>query len=526
MSDQKLFTVRPTSKQPRIDYKECFRICLSPASLVQVKLRIGELCQLHHPSGGESEAEGGQAPLPKTAIAWTAPEKIHDTVVQTSKQLQELYGFKLGDKISITPAADPLAEITIVRLEEQPSRIGGGGNGSVPAELSDTERPHWEWGLAYPLSRCEIVSEGMTFELDLKGSRRRFKVVEINSGRNGSENTISQFTDKSRIVISNAQMGSGDAAQTRLEVSSQGLGGLGPQLERINERLRDFDVHEDIIMPSFYKNSGGILIYGAKGTGKSTVLSKIEEAGWRKVFNVNSSVMNRSVNGTEGATILRNIFTDALKYQPSLIAIDQLDYIAPKRGSNEASLFPILCEGLDRLQDSSVLVVGCTRQPNDVDETLRTPHRLGIEIELPVPTAKARLEILLALRGPSAEPGDALLKDMATRTHGYVGADLFSLLQLACRKAKTRTIAHNASIEEEATKVNGDFEKPARAPLQIQDKDISLALRAIRPTAMREVFLETPNVKWTDIGGQRDIKRRLQKAVERPVKVYILFQPY
>ncbi|KAK2811023.1 hypothetical protein FQN49_008491 [Arthroderma sp. PD_2] len=283
-------------------------------------------------------------------------------------------------------------------------------------------------------------------------------------------------------------------------------------------------------MPSFYKSSGGILVYGAKGTGKSALLSKIEEASWRRTFAITSSIVNRTSSG-DGAAVLRKIFSDALKYQPSLIKIDQLDFIAPKRGSspNEASVSPALCEGMDTLQDSKVLVVACTRHPNDVDDSLRMPHRLGIEIELQIPTSKSRLEILYALRGPASEPTDELLQKMATKTHGYVGADLLSLLQLSCRKAKARMlsptpsqlangIASNHMAEDESGPQPIPDHPGKPLPLEISERDMSLAMKEVRPTAMREVFLETPSVRWSDIGGQRYIKSRLQKAVERPLK--------
>lgn len=526
MADQKLFTVRPTSKQPRNDYRECFRVYLSAASLLQLKVRVGEPCQLQLPGDPASDADGGNPPVVKTAIAWSSPEKVHDTVVQTSKQLQELYGFKLGDKIYVSRAEDPLTDVIVVRVEEADS-VRGGGNVSSLDELPDTERPHWEWGLGYPMSRCEIVSEGMVFEVELKGSRRRFKVVEVNAGRSGDSNTIYRFTEKSRVVISNAQMDTGGATPTRLEVSSVGIGGLGPQIDRINERLQDFNIQEhNIIMPSFYKSSGGVLISGTKGTGKSTLLSNIERACWKKLFKVNLSVMNRT-SGADGAAVIRKIFSDALKSQPSLISIDQLDYIAPKQSSGESSLAPTICEGLDSLQDSKVLVVACTRHPNNVDDSLRTPHRLGLELELQIPTAKDRREILFALRGPSPQPSDSLLERMSKETHGYVGADLFLLLQSTCRKAKNRIVADIKSRQTSTNKTSdgteveqGETEGPGpEIQLDIQQEDIYAALEGVRPTAMREVFLETPMVRWSDIGGQKDIKERLQKAISRPIKV-------
>ncbi|KAK2760377.1 AAA+-type ATPase [Arachnomyces sp. PD_36] len=501
---QRQWTVRPLSKQQRPDYKDSFRIHLAPSILLLLKLRAGDLCRLELVQG-----------KPKTAIAWTAPEKIQETVVQTSKVLQDCYGFKLGDKISITKEDEPLGEAVSVRLEECTDTTKNSSQG----QLEENDREHWEWGLEHPLSRCEVISTGMVFDLDLKARRRSFRIAEISSRSRNDTNTIFHFTAYSKVRI-----GGSDEAPSKpptLEVAPSGLGGLNPQVKQINETLRDFSYSShNLTMPSFYQRSGGLLVYGPKGTGKSTLLSNIAAAGWTTVFTIGSSILRS--NSGDGEAILRKNFADALRAQPSLVLIDQLDFIAPKRGSNDSSsVASVLCEMLDSVRNSHVFVAAATRHPNDVDDALRTPHRLGMEVELQVPTAKDRVEILRAIRGPSTEPNDALLSTTAEQTHGYVGADLFALLQLACRKARSRqleSIASQDSSQEPAVE-NADEATPSpNISLQINEEDVHLARQEVRPTAMREVFLETPKVRWTDIGGQHDIKRHLQKAVQRPLK--------
>jgi AAA family ATPase len=275
-------------------------------------------------------------------------------------------------------------------------------------------------------------------------------------------------------------------------------------------------------MPSFYESNRGILIYGPKGTGKTTLLGQIEKAGWRQVFKIGSSTLGRSTSESESK--LRNIFQEAMRSKPSVLIIDQLEFIAPKRTSlDSSSLAAVLCENLDAIRSASVLVVAATRHPNLVDDSLRTPHRLGTEIELQVPTAQDRAEILRVLRGPvTAGLSDSFLDLLAEKTHGYVGADLFALLQMICRKARQRqSLEQGLSLQNLEISPSPQGEDGAGVELDIQISDMMSALQEVRPTAMREVFLETPKVRWSDIGGQKEIKERLQNAVERPLKVRI-----
>ncbi|KAL1979915.1 hypothetical protein VTN96DRAFT_5000 [Rasamsonia emersonii] len=508
MSESRLFTVRPLSKQPKNDLRDWFRIYLSPSSLTFLKLRAGDLCFLQQSEGP-----------PKTAIAWTALENIQNTVVQTSKVLQDCYGIKLGDKLTITRLDDSLDEVATVLLEECTDSDKLANYGS----LLDADKQHWEWALEYPLSKCEILSVGLVFDMELKGQRRSFKVAEL-WAQSSSAKTIFRFTKASTVKIGDDKQKMARVA--KLEVRESGLGGISDQIKRINQILVDFrsEMHP-VSMPPFYKLSRGLLIYGPKGTGKTALLQKIEAAGWEKSFVIGSSTLSRSVG--DGEAKLRKIFHDALLSQPSVIIIDQVEFIAPKRTSHDSSsLAYVLCESIDALRSAKVLVVAATRHPNDVDDSLRTPHRLAIEIELSVPTAAARAHMLRAMRGESTEPSDSLIEFMAEKTHGYVGADLFALLQLSCRKARDRLIMagsiHN-DIDGDVSDIavpRADLpgEDNSGVPLTICEIDVIQAMQEVRPTAMKEVFLETPKVRWSDIGGQHSIKRHLQKVVERPLK--------
>lgn len=501
MAEARIFTVRPLSKQPRnIDLRESFRIYLSTTSLAYLKLSPGNLCTLRV-EGTDTE---------KTAIAWNAVEPIKNTVIQASGTLQELYGIKLGDKLTVTKVEkSPASEADTVFVEEcsSPERLVRFG------PLSDADRGHWEWSLEFPLLQCEIPTVGLVVDVDLKGQRRSFKVARISAPE-----TISRFTERSVVKI-----GGDGVSETvehpvaaALEVVDSGLGGLSSQINKINQILVDFNSHGlSASMPDFYRLNRGILIYGPKGTGKTSLLQRIGSAGWKNTFTVRSTLLQ--TNSGDGEAQLRKIFKDASSSQPSVILVDQIEFVAPKRTSarEASSLAHALCECIDSLGKDKVLVVAATRHPNDVDDALRTPHRLAVETEISVPTAAARKEILCAIRGDASEPNDSLIDLMAEKTHGYVGADLFALLQMSCRKARDRIILDgglaNLELVSDDTPQNNLFD--------LREDDILQAMQEIRPTAMREVFLETPKVRWRDIGGQKELKQHLKKVVERPLKV-------
>ncbi|KAL4939556.1 hypothetical protein BDV06DRAFT_34595 [Aspergillus oleicola] len=515
MPDNRDFTIRPLPKQVRLDHRDAFRVYLSTTSLAALKLRAGDICRILL-SGGSS----------KQAIAWNSVESIGKSVAQTSRTLQDCYGIKLGDQVSIIRVDEVLPEIGTIALIDcsDPERIEKYGL------VAPSDKKHWAWALEFPLSKCEALTVGLVFDLELRGQRRSFKVASIRAALQNQDSTLFRLTESSNVLIDESQGSIEEDSSCHLQVLSHGLGGMSRQIQILNESLADFDSDSDkLIMPPFYEHSRGILLYGPKGTGKTSLLGQIRQAGWRRTFDLGSSALNR--NAPDGETRLRNIFQEAVRYQPSVVIIDQLEFIAPKKASVDShSLAPVLCECMDAAKPACVLVVGATRHPNDVDDALRTPHRLANEIELQIPTARDRSEILSALcGGPSATLSVNLIELIAEKTHGYVGADLFALLQLVCRKARQRQInGHETnrlqsrdaisestlSEDFDGLRLNGG----SAVGLRIEEGDILSALQETRPTAMREVFLETPKVRWSDIGGQHDIKRRLQKAVERPLK--------
>ena len=251
-------------------------------------------------------------------------------------------------------------------------------------------------------------------------------------------------------------------------------------------------------------------------TGKTTILNHLATTGWKKVLWLQIDFQSQR----ESDLAVRRTFTEAHRNQPSLIIIDRLESVAGKIGSQGTPLAiniaQALCSEMDRLDDGRILVVAATRTLANVYEDLRAPGRFDFNVEMTIPDSRSRYDLLKLLSGLSKDAESPELRRIGDRTHGYVGADLLSLFRCAMEKAEERALASRP--EEREKGLNQDPE--VEAEVTVEEVDLSAAMVEVRPTAMREVFLETPQVRWSDIGGQQHVKKSLQKAIEWPFKVY------
>ena len=449
------------------------------------------------------------------AIAWPASEKILDSVVQTSKALQTLYSLKLGDKVSILRNKVPVEDAKSVHLSELYPEVAGISPPYTP--LNALERPHWSWLLEHILEKAEHLGPGMVFEnVELRGEKRSFRISSINAKH---DLVLFRARPNSKIIIKDnvpTESGKYASAHEKLKISDHDIGGLTRQIQKLNKHLAAYgEEQRRIKYPVYYRrHRGGIILHGPPGTGKSMLLRKICAAPWHKVFHIDSALNGHGIVSSEVLT--QNVFDDALRYQPSVIIVDNLQSVAGKRDLVEDRKFSIankLCEGLDRLGDAHVLVIAATTSLAGVDETLRRPGRFEFEIEIPVPDSSARTEILKVVTGLPKTAENEGLENLGNRTHGFVGADLDMLTQLAVDNAIERTLPLHS---------NEDGSKADDGPvieIEVAEADFNDALLDVRPIAMREVFLETPQVQWSDIGGQKFVKKILRQAVEWPFKV-------
>ncbi|KAI9769970.1 MAG: AAA+-type ATPase [Geoglossum simile] len=533
--DSRKYTVRPLSRPAKPDYKDAFRIYLAPAVLHLCQLRPGDPCHIW--------VEGSSK---HTAIAWVAPEKIQDTVVQTSKTLQNAYNFRLGDKVSLAKRSDPIASSDLVFLRDVEPQVGSQDSPDVrerPASFDSNDNAGWEWFLKYPLEKAGYIATGMVFEnLECKGQKRSFRVEKISDSVAQSQDAeslpFSQFGVNSSVKISisitpGAIGGSGGAKY--LHICPGAVGGLASQINSLNQLFTVFDL-PNYGIPSRLGGPGGILLYGPPGTGKSLLLSQIASTGWGKVFKLDTSIIDRFVGESEAA--IRRAFSDAKRQQPSIIIIDELDSFAPKRGrsseTGEPKIVSTLVAELNSLNTTSgcanfsrVLVIAATNRPNNIDESLRRPGRFESEIEIPIPDANARTQILKVLLDIPIDTQDELLESLGERTHGFVGADLQAVLKKAIInsiirserfKPETRSDTKRPIIDSNHQSGGDLHPTKASSAYELTQGDIDSALLEVRPTAMREVYLEPPKIRWSDIGGQDEVKQSLREAVEWPLK--------
>ena len=305
------------------------------------------------------------------------------------------------------------------------------------------------------------------------------------------------------------------------ELSYEDIGGLKPQLQRIREMIE-----LPLRFPEVFERLGidppkGVLLYGPPGCGKTLIARAIAHETEANFFTVSGPEVIHKFYG-ESEAHLRKIFEEASRKGPSIIFIDEIDAVAPKReqvvGDVEKRVVAqllALMDGLNRRQN--VIVIAATNIPNALDPALRRPGRFDREISIPIPDRHGRLEILeIYSRGmPLAQ--DVNMTHLADITHGFVGADLEAL----CREAAMICLRKIMAEFDFGLSVI-PYEQLAK--LEVHMEDFLAALREVEPSAIREVFVEVPNVRWQDVGGLKTTKERLIEAVEWPLNYAHLFE--
>ena len=342
----------------------------------------------------------------------------------------------------------------------------------------------------------------MTFKnLSLRGPKRTFIVDFVN----GKTTCLGQYHEGSDVRIakkgdnknSSAKI---DGSHPRLQVVD--IAGIDQALIKLNRFLSNFD--REFHFPKAQR-SCAVLLHGGHGTGKSFLLDKVIRTGW-----ANNTICIET--DAKPATI-RTAFKSAKLDQPSIIVIDDFESIVSKDDTQSKSITKTLVEELDILTPRSgakslprVLVIAATLHPSTIPRSLKKRGRFVTEIQLSVPDAAARKAILKSL-DPQIQPDvkDEMVTKLGDRTHAYTAEDLTKLLDVASNLAEQRVL-----VDEPAVSEQNYF---------ISQEDIEQALLLVRPTAMNDITLQPPRVRWDDIGGQDGLKKILRRAVETPLLV-------
>ncbi|KAL9851643.1 ATPase family gene 2 protein homolog A isoform 1-T1 [Geothlypis trichas] len=339
------------------------------------------------------------------------------------------------------------------------------------------------------------------------------------TGRIGAVSNTDCFyfiSSRTKINFMEPRTSAAEDGECQSQVTYDMIGGLGSQLRTIRET-----VELPLKQPELFKSYGippprGVLLYGPPGTGKTMIAKAIANEVGAHVTVINGPEIISKFYG-ESESRLRQIFAEASLCRPSIIFIDELDALCPKRegAQNEvekrvvASLLTLMDGIGSEGSEGQLLVLGATNRPHALDAALRRPGRFDKEIEIGIPNAQDRLDILQKLlkKVPHSLTAEQLAH-LADSAHGYVGADLAALCKEAGLYALRRALGKRPGLWDAAV----------AGSVMIAFNDFLQGMKDVRPSAMREVAIDVPKVSWSDIGGLEDVKLKLKQAVEWPLK--------
>jgi transitional endoplasmic reticulum ATPase len=323
---------------------------------------------------------------------------------------------------------------------------------------------------------------------------------------------IIKVTAETRLTILNEPAPEGKGLP---RTNYEDIGGLQTEIQRVREMVELPLRHPELFQRLGIEPPKGVLLHGPPGCGKTLLARAVANESEANFYSINGPEIMSKFYG-ESEARLREIFQQAQQNAPSIIFVDELDAIAPKReevtGEVERRVVAQLLALMDGLSGrGNVIVIGATNRPGALDPALRRPGRFDREIEIGVPDKKGRYEVLqIHTRGmPLAEDVD--LQKLSAMTHGYTGADLSALGRETAMKALRRYLPQ-INLEEER------IPPAVLEKMEVKMDDFLGAFKEVTPTAMREVYIEVTTVHWDDAGGLDDVKQRLIEAVEWPIK--------
>jgi len=299
-------------------------------------------------------------------------------------------------------------------------------------------------------------------------------------------------------------------------ITYEDVGGLTEEVKKVREMIELPLKHPEIFDKLGIEPPRGVILHGPPGTGKTLLAKAVANETESNFVLLNGPEVMSKFYG-ESEKKIRDIFEDAEKNAPSIIFIDEIDAVAPKRedvqGEVERRVVSQILTMMDGLKSrGKVVVIGATNRINSLDPALRRPGRFDREIAISVPDKKARLNILKIHTRNMPLTKDVDLNKLAAKTHGFVGADLSALTKEAAMNVLRKHLPELKSDEDES------ISPEVLEKIKVSLSDFEESLKVVRPSAMREVLVETPNIGWNDIGGLDNTKESLREAVEWPIK--------
>ncbi|MCD6414884.1 MAG: CDC48 family AAA ATPase [Candidatus Diapherotrites archaeon] len=423
-------------------------------------------------------------------IVWRArPEDEGKSVIRIDGMLRSNAGVSLGDKV------------TVRKIEAKPAET---------ISISPTEKVEFRGDVSSFFKERMLdkpFTKGNKIYFDFMGTRFFFIVTAT------KPQGAVLVTERTKVNVSERVVKAEEAKVP--DVTYESIGGLKNEIKKIREMVELPMKHPEIFSRLGVDPPKGVLLYGPPGCGKTLLAKAVASETNANFYLINGpEVMSKFYGQSEEN--LRQVFEEAEKNAPSVIFIDELDAIAPKReevtGEVERRIVAQLLTLMDGLKNrGQVVVIGATNRVNAIDPALRRPGRFDREIEISIPDKKGRKEIfLIHTRGLPMEK-DVNLDELVEITHGYTGADIAALCKEAAMKALRRTFPEPEKIEERIS-------PEVLNKLMVTGKDFMKAFSEIEPSGMREVYVEVPDVKWSDIGGLTDVKEELKETIELPMK--------
>ena len=395
-------------------------------------------------------------------------------------------GIAIGDTISVRKIKAVAAEKVVVAPLE-----------AIP--------PIDERYLADALESVPLI-KGDNVMVPYFGGRLTFQVIGVNPAADAvlvTQKTVFHIAEK------------GETLRGVPQVTYEDIGGISNEIKKVREMIELPLRHPEIFEKLGIEAPKGVLLYGPPGTGKTLLAKAVANESQAHFISISGPEIMSKFYG-ESEARLREIFKEAREKAPSIIFVDEIDSIAPKReevtGEVERRVVSQMLSLMDGLESrGKVIVISATNRPNAIDPALRRPGRFDREIEIKVPDKKGRGDILAIHSRNMPLSDDVDMKKISAVSHGYVGADLEYLCKEAAMKCLRRLLPV-LNLEEEK------LPPETLDKLIVNHEDFQKALIEVTPSGMREVFIENPDVKWEDVGGLDEVKQELQEAVEWPMK--------